>query len=80
MNFFSFMGWPDCAKQGCPNPGLVKVELEGPAGPLWAHLCVLCMAEIRSCMATLSEVQNEAENRIGQKDESSPAGYLEQAP
>lgn len=85
MNLFSFMGIPDCGAGGCGNPGLVRVELDGPAGPVWVHLCVACMSEVRNCMATLSEVQNEAEaaeSQIGTEQAPPPAGYLglEQAP
>lgn len=83
MSLFSFMGWPDCAKTGCGNPGLVKVELDGPAGPLWAHLCIACMAEMKNCLATLEGAQKEAELAEEQLEhppgDPPPAGYLEQS-
>jgi len=81
MSLFSMFGWPDCAKSGCPNPGLVKVELDGPAGPIWADLCITCLGEMKGCLSSLEEVQKEAEAAEEQipKEPEPPAGYLESA-
>jgi hypothetical protein len=83
MSLFSMFGWPDCAKTGCGNPGLVKVELDGPAGPLWAHLCITCLAEMRQCLTSLEGVQKEAEQAEEQLErppgDPPPAGLLEQS-
>jgi hypothetical protein len=53
MNLFKLLGWPSCAKKGCDGPGVLEVVVEGEAGPLKAHLCVLCVAEMGACMKTL---------------------------
>lgn len=59
MNVFGILGIPDCAVQGCPNPGIVKVEVEGRNGKIWAYLCVLCMSEIGECLGHLSTAAHE---------------------
>jgi hypothetical protein len=77
MSFLSFLGWPDCAATGCGNPALVRVELDGPAGPIWADLCFSCMGEFKRILGTLEDVQKESEDALPPTSENEPpAGYL----
>lgn len=59
MNLLAFIGIPDCAVYGCGSPGIVKIEIEGENGAVWANLCVGCMGEIRSCLGRLSKAAHE---------------------
>ncbi len=60
MNLLTFCGIPDCAVKGCGNPGIVKLEVEGSHGPIWAYLCIFCAAtEAPDCLVNLSQIANE---------------------
>lgn len=59
MNLFAFLGIPGCAVHGCQNPGLLRIELEGERGKVWAHLCIGCLGEVGPCLGELSHVAHE---------------------
>lgn len=46
-------GWPSCAKEGCPWPAVLKVRMQNETGEFFAHLCVVCVTEVRKCLSTL---------------------------
>jgi hypothetical protein len=79
MNLFKLLGWPSCAKKGCDGPGVVEVLVEGPAGPLKAHLCVLCIAETGSCMKTMLKESARDEKALAHQD-AQERGRLEHRP
>jgi hypothetical protein len=51
--------WPSCAKKGCPWPAAFKVQMENDAGPFSAYLCLMCIIEVKQCLAELSAVGEE---------------------
>lgn len=75
INFLSMFGIPDCnGDQGrCKGPGIVEVELDGPAGPLTAKLCPFCASMIAQCHAEMEALHREAQ---AIEEPAPPAGYL----
>lgn len=68
MNLLAFLGIPDCAVHDCPNPGLVKIEIEGENGRVWAHLCISCLGKIGPCFGGLSTAAHEEIPLLGELD------------
>jgi len=59
MNLLAFLGIPDCAVHGCPNPGIVRLEIEGEAGKAFADLCIACLPKFGPVLHGVRQAAHE---------------------